>query len=290
LEGILLMDKPTGYTSHDLCQKLRKILKEKRIGHTGTLDPLATGLMVLCVGRATKLVKYLSEHDKRYDVTMTLGMETDTLDTTGTITKTEEVSFIEEEAFDRILSSFLGPSMQIPPAYSAIKLQGKKMYEYARQGLEMPDIPKREVTFYEIKRLEPILYQNDTAIVHFHCHVSKGTYIRSLIRDIGVLLDLPAVMSGLRRTSVGEFSVDSAQKIEDVTLETVTFVDALTHLGMPFLTVSDEIAIKVEHGVFLPLSLFQTTKETILQDRDNKPLAIYEYDETMNIMRMSVKL
>ena len=178
MDGILIIDKPKGCTSHDIVNILRKELKTKKIGHTGTLDPNATGVLPILVGQATKISKYLIEHDKTYQVEMKLGEETDTLDSEGKIIKKQETKVLDEKKIKEVLNSFIGKQKQIPPIYSAIKINGKKAYEYARKGQEV-EIPPREIEIYDIKFIS---YSNDT--IQFEVKCSKGTYIRTLCKDI----------------------------------------------------------------------------------------------------------
>lgn len=288
MNGILLLDKPIGMTSHDVVYKARKALGEKRIGHTGTLDPMASGLLVLCVGSATKLVKYFTEHDKTYDTEITIGYMTDTLDREGTIVRESPIDSLSEETADQVLHSFIGNSMQIPPEYSAIHVQGKKLYEYARKNLEMPTIEARPIEIYEINRTSPLAVEDRTIRFSFSVHCGKGMYVRSLCRDIGLSLDSCATMTGLRREQVGQFDLSMASTIEDLQNGKAALIDPLLYLDMPWLRVDKEISDKVKNGVFLSPSLFASTKDTIICDESKVPLAIYTWDETINKMRLSV--
>lgn len=208
MEGIVIIDKPTGITSFDVIRKLRRILKERRIGHTGTLDPLATGVLVVCVGRATKLAQDIEGYDKMYIADFELGYKTDTYDTEGKIILTGEKNSVSKEELLKTLEKFKGPINQIPPMYSAIKIDGKKLYELAREGKEI-ERPARPVV---IKTLE--LLEFDGTKGKIKCEVSKGTYIRSLIDDIGIDLGTYATMSGLRRTEVGTANVENGFTFE----------------------------------------------------------------------------
>lgn len=290
MNGILLMDKPTGMTSHDVVYKARRALGEKSIGHTGTLDPMASGLLVLCVGSATKLVKYFSEHDKSYEAEITIGYSTDTLDREGTIVKESPIDSLNEEIVDQVLHSFIGKSMQIPPEYSAIHVQGKKLYEYARKNLEMPEIEARPVEIYEIYRTSPLTMKDRTVRFTFSVHCGKGMYVRSLCRDIGLSLGSCATMTALRREQVGHFDLSMAVTLEELQNGKATLLDPLLFLDMPRLSVSEEISNKVKNGVFLSPSLFPSKEETIICDESKVPLAIYTWDETINKMRLSVLL
>lgn len=202
-DGILNVYKEPGYTSFDVVAKLRGILHQKKIGHTGTLDPQAEGVLVICLGKATKLCDILPDHDKEYEATLLLGVTTDTEDTTGTITERSEVTATEEEVRD-VIYSFLGTYEQVPPMYSAIKVNGKKLYELARQGKVMERQP-RPVTIQELKIIELQLPR-----VRFRIRCSRGTYIRSLCRDIGEKLGCGGCMERLVRTrACGFHAADS---------------------------------------------------------------------------------
>lgn len=213
MDGILLIDKPKGWTSFDVVAKVRGIirretgLKKPKVGHTGTLDPLATGLLVLVVGKYTKRVPELSKADKTYEVTMKLGEVSSTGDDEGEKTLVSDMQPSEKEVM-RAVKGFVGDIEQIPPAYSAIKVNGQRAYKLARAGKEVK-IEPRKVKIYEI---DAIAY--DYPAVRFTAKVSSGTYIRSLVEDIGKALGSGAYMSDLRRTQVGEFSIADAQNIE----------------------------------------------------------------------------
>lgn len=288
MDGILIIDKPAGMTSHDVVFRVRKAIGERQIGHTGTLDPLATGVLVLCVGKATKLVKYFVEHDKRYRAEMELGYETDTLDSEGTVVGRRFCEGLTESAVDGILPQFMGSTLQIPPVYSAIRIEGKKLYEYARSHREIPDIEPRPVTVYELIRTSPLRQAEGVAGFSFSLHCGKGLYVRSLCRDIGEKLGFPATMTGLRRESVGRFPLAEAQTMEDVQNGKAVLRDPFDYLDIPRLVITGEVATKVSHGTFLPTTLFEQPVETLLVDGQNHPLAIYTYDERLAIMRLSV--
>ena len=209
MNGILLIDKPEGWTSHDIAAKLKGMLRERRIGHSGTLDPMATGLLVMFVGRATRAVEFAEAQSKRYIAGLRLGVSTDTQDTTGNILRSCEASVTREALADAI-KPFIGDIMQIPPMYSAIKINGQKLYDIARRGGEVERKP-RPVTIHGIEILG-----GEKADWTLDVECSKGTYIRTLCNDIGESLNVGGCMSSLRRIRAGEFSVDDAHSIEDV--------------------------------------------------------------------------
>ncbi|MCK9537267.1 MAG: tRNA pseudouridine(55) synthase TruB, partial [Bacilli bacterium] len=213
MNGILLINKPSGLSSHDVVGKLRKILNIKKIGHTGTLDPAATGLLVTLIGTATKLSPYLMDNDKEYYGEVIIGIATETEDAEGPIVA---VKSVEKELFvDVALKSLLGKQMQTPPMYSAVKQEGKKLYQLARRGIEIERCP-RTITVYRLERTTPVIYENNTARFSFIAKVSKGTYIRTLAVDIGKRLGFPAYLAGLHRRTVGDYSVADAFSLEAV--------------------------------------------------------------------------
>ena len=209
MNGIILIDKPQDWTSHDVVGKLRGILHERRIGHSGTLDPLATGLLVVFVGRATRAVEFAEADSKEYIAGLRLGVSTDTQDITGNILN-ECADIPDSEALFEVLNRFMGEIQQIPPMYSAIKVGGKKLYELARKG-ETVERKPRNVT---ISKLEITGRESNDYILDVVC--SKGTYIRTLCNDIGDALGCGACMSSLRRVKAGVFSVENAHTIDEI--------------------------------------------------------------------------
>lgn len=215
MNGILIINKEKKWTSNDVVAKIRKITGEK-VGHTGTLDPLATGVLPILIGKGTKFSKYLIEHDKVYEVELELGKKTDTADAEGRIIEEKNV---DEEYINanlqKVLKSFIGKQEQIPPMYSAIKKNGKKLYEYARAG-EKVEIEPRKIEIYNIELLK---YEDKCINLKVSC--SKGTYIRSLCEDIAEKLNTVGYMRNLNRLQVGKFKIENAIKIEDVNLESI---------------------------------------------------------------------
>lgn len=209
MNGIILVDKPCGWTSHDVVGKLRGILRERRIGHSGTLDPMATGLLVVFAGRATRAVEFAEADSKEYIAGLRLGVSTDTQDTTGNVLNTCETLPSKDELI-AAANGFLGEISQIPPMYSAIKINGKKLYELARRG-EIVERSPRKVT---ISKLELVGEDKCDYILDIHC--SKGTYIRTLCSDIGDKLGCGGCMSSLRRVKAGVFSITQAHTMEQI--------------------------------------------------------------------------
>lgn len=210
MDGVIIINKPKGYTSSDVVQKVRKVLNTKKVGHAGTLDPLATGVLPVLVGKGTKLSKYLMEHDKTYIATVTLGEKKSTGDLEGETIETKEVKNITQNLIEQTLSTFLGKQKQLPPMYSAIKKDGKKLYEYAREGIEVERNP-REI---EIKDIKLLAYEKNTITFEVSC--SKGTYIRTLCEDIAQRLGTVGYMSDLKRTRVNQFKIEDSVDLENI--------------------------------------------------------------------------
>lgn len=213
MDGIIIINKEKDWTSNDIVQKLKGIFK-KKVGHTGTLDPQATGVLPILVGKGTSLSKYLINHDKEYIATIKLGKKTSTGDGEGEVIEEKPINekYLEEDYIKKILEEFKGKQSQIPPMYSAIKVNGKKLYEYARKGKQI-EVKPREIEIYNIELIE---VSKDTKEIVYKVWCSKGTYIRSLCEDIAKKLETVGFMKDLNRTRVGEFEINQAIKISDV--------------------------------------------------------------------------
>ena len=211
--GILIIDKPQDWTSMDVCAKVRGIFHEKRVGHGGTLDPMATGVLPVFVGQATRGVEFAENSEKEYIAGLRLGLVTDTQDTTGTVLETRPVT-ADREAVEAVLTRFLGRQEQIPPMYSAIKIRGQKLYELARKGQEVERKP-RSITIHALE----LLSQEGETDYLLRCRCSKGTYIRTLCHDIGQVLGCGGAMYALRRTMAAGFTADQAVTLEQVQAE-----------------------------------------------------------------------
>lgn len=283
LEGILALNKPKGMTSHDCVAKLRKMLKTKKIGHTGTLDPDVTGVLPICVGRATKVAQYMSDYSKTYEGEVTIGFSTTTEDFTGDVVETKNVEIpIERQKIEQVLKSFTGKVEQIPPMYSAVKVNGKKLYEYARAGQEV-ERPKRDVYIYELTLLnEPVLSDQKLSF-KFRVNCSKGTYVRTLAVDIGRALGYPAHMSALTRTASGPFVLEDCltfEQIEEVIAKDdlqsalLKIETALAHFKS--IRVNKEVEKKVLNGSVLPLpdGIEGVERFTVFNEKE-ECLAIY---------------
>lgn len=213
--SVLLVDKPLEWTSFDVVKKLRYKLKVKKIGHAGTLDPLATGLLILCTGKMTKQINTIQEQPKEYTGSMVLGKVTASYDLETPVEESGDVSNIDEEILNKILKQFTGEIEQIPPIYSAIKVDGKRAYTKARKG-EKVELKARNVHIYNFE-----LTEIDLPNVKFKVNCSKGTYIRSIVNDFGQAAGCGAYLSELRRTKIGDYSVEDALSIDEVTYESL---------------------------------------------------------------------
>ena len=277
MNGVLLVNKPQGVTSRDVVNEVSKLLNIKKIGHNGTLDPMATGVLVLCLGKATKLNELLTSKSKEYEAEVTLGIETDTLDITGTILNKKE-TFVSLEKLNNLLNSFQKTYMQEVPIYSAVKVNGKKLYEYARNG-ENVVLPKKEVTIESIK-LTSFKGNKFT----FKCTVSKGTYIRSLIRDMLFEIGEMGTMSGLKRTKQGTFKIEDAYTIDEIKNNKYSIISIEKALNLKTIVVSDMLKFKIINGQ----KLKKISDELVLYvDENHKPLAVYEpYENEMKVKVM----
>ena len=210
MNGIVIVDKPAGWTSQDVVSKLRGVFRTRRIGHGGTLDPMATGVLPVFVGRATRGVEFFEHAEKTYEATLRLGVSTDTEDITGTILEEREVC-VTEEAFLTVLEQFRGEIQQIPPMYSAIKVNGRKLYDLARQGKQV----ERQARTVTILGLDCLEFDGISARLRVHC--SKGTYIRTLCKDIGAAQGCGGCMAALRRVSAGSYTIHEAVSLQELT-------------------------------------------------------------------------
>jgi tRNA pseudouridine55 synthase len=213
-EGVLPIWKAPGMTSHDVVAKVRRLLRMKRVGHTGTLDPAVPGVLPICLGRATRVVEYIQDLPKQYEAELTIGYSTDTEDATGNIVQQVELVMLDESHIRSTIASFVGEIEQIPPMYSAVKSDGVRLYELARQGIEVERKP-RKVTIHSMD-IQTIDWTGPFPKIRFNVWCSKGTYIRTLCADIGKALGYPAVMSELTRTSTGRFTPDRCVTLEQL--------------------------------------------------------------------------
>lgn len=281
MNGILLVNKPIEWTSRDVVNKLTKIYKTKKIGHTGTLDPIATGVLVVCIGNTTKLCELLTSEYKEYIATIKLGIKTDTLDTTGNIVEKKDYN-VDEKKIIEVLNSFQGESIQTTPIYSAVKVNGKKLYEYAREGKEV-ELPKRKIT---IKNIELISYNNDEIV--FKTTVSKGTYIRALIDDICTKLNTVGAMSSLIRTKQGIFNIEDSYTLEEIESgkeKILPIEEALSTIEN--IDITEEQYNKIKNGAIIKKEF----KEDIACLKyQNKIVAIYKTYEKDNLLAKPYKM
>ena len=253
VHGILLLDKRIGVSSNRALQEVKRLYDANKAGHTGSLDPLATGLLPICLGEATKVSAYLLDQDKRYQVVVQLGIVTDTGDAEGVVIQNNPVVPFATLELEHCLKAFVGAIDQVPPMYSALKHQGKKLYEYAREGLTI-ERKSRRITIYELELIE---YKQDQLVLDVYC--SKGTYIRTLAEDIGVALGCGGTVKELRRLAVGSFAIDQAYTIEQLQkqdderlLQNLIAVDNPL-FAMPAVNVSEEQAKAIKHGQALQI-------------------------------------
>lgn len=266
MDGVLNINKPSGMTSHDVVERVRRILRERRIGHTGTLDPMATGVLVLCVGKATRIAQYLEAGEKEYKAVMRLGVTTDTLDAEGRILETKSYSPPDRLKISEIMRRFTGSIMQRPPAYSAVKVAGVPSYKLAREGKAEPLKP-RQVTIYSI---DLSAFENPLVSLTVRC--SKGVYIRTLCSEIGTALGMGAHLAGLERTRSGHFYIDKAitlDQLQDMTTagnlaQALTSIDDAL-LTFPSVPISEDDTKRVLHGnqISCPASLAKTGSDLV---------------------------
>lgn len=269
MDQLLVVNKPEGYTSRDVVNKLSKILNTKKIGHTGTLDPIATGVLVCLTGKYTKLVDLLTALDKEYIAEIKLGIKTDTGDVTGNVIDKSNKVILKNDILD-VIKKFPKKYLQTVPKYSAVKIDGKKLYEYARENIDI-ELPKREVCIYN---LELISFNED--IIKIKTKVSKGTYIRSLIEDICDMLGTVGCMKSLVRTYQGVFGIDEAYTLEDIKNNNYKSKNIHEFLDYPCINVEECNLKTVLNGG--KISNIYNIKDKVIMIYNNKDLAIYEVD------------
>ena len=274
MNGILLINKEKDLTSRDVVNKISKKLNIKKAGHAGTLDPLATGLLVIGIGKGTKILELLTLDTKEYIATVKMGIQTDTLDITGNIINEKKEFDIEKETLEKVLKKFKKSYMQTVPKYSAVKINGKKLYEYARCDKEI-ELPKRMVEIFDIILLD---YNKEQQEFTFKTMVSKGTYIRSLIDDIGNYLDIPCTMKELIRTKSGKFSLENSYKIDDNNIKLISIKDAL---DIKSIIVEDSLLLKkIINGNKIELKEFDD-EYILFLNKNEEEIALYKKDEIL---------
>lgn len=297
MDGILAIHKEVGMTSHDVVFKLRKILKTKKVGHTGTLDPEVSGVLPICVGKATRVSDYVMESGKSYRAEVTIGMSTTTEDQTGEIVDQKRVdqNLWDKDEIIATLKQLEGDIEQIPPMYSAVKVNGKKLYEYARQNIEV-ERPVRRVHINSIDLISDIIYENDTCKFEIEVECGKGTYIRTLATQIGALLNYPAHMSHLIRLKSGGFSLEQAIKLDDLReiVEQDKLQDVILPLeyglnGLTKITVHDKnIVTRIQNGQKIEKSLIDESKhdgEFVVWYKDKAIAIIDTYDKNETLYK-----
>ena len=277
MDGIIVVNKEKDFTSRDMVNKVGKILGVKKIGHTGTLDPMATGVLVMCIGKCTSLVDMITSDYKEYVAGVRLGILTDTLDITGNVISKCSVNYSCDEICD-VLNSMVGEYYQEVPKYSAVKINGKKLYEYAREGIDI-DLPKRFVDIKSIELVSDIVYRDGVIDFTIKCLVSKGTYIRSLIRDIAFKLGCYGVMSSLIRTKQGNFSIDDSYSISNIENGNYKLIGLDEFLKNKYKVIcNDDLKKDVLNGKIL--DNIYDKDEILFVDNDGLVLALYHiYDK-----------
>lgn len=301
MDGILIIDKPAGITSHDVVARVRRILKTKRVGHTGTLDPFATGVMVILVGKATRLAQFLDKDEKEYIAEIKFGWETDTLDVTGG--HTSECELRSEEVAERlgsfewnsVLEKFRGTIKQIPPMYSAKKIEGKKLYELARKGVEV-EREAVEVTICELEIIEAEDLRTPHSALRTRIVCSAGTYIRTLAKDIGRTTGLLAHLTELRRTRAGKFAIEHASTLDELAelaepqSRLLPIEQAVAHL--PAFTLREDRIEKTRGGMSTRdiSETFRHGETVAMFAPDGKLIAVGRYDESEKAVQPKVVL
>ena len=273
MNGIIVIDKPKDSTSRDIVNIVSKKLNTKKVGHTGTLDPIAEGVLVVPIGRALKISELLTSEKKEYIAKVILGYETDMLDITGKEIK-RNIPNVDKDKLIEVLNSFIGKYNQEVPMYSAVKINGRKLYEYARSNIQITP-PSKIVEIYSISLLEGPIYKDDTVEFTMKCEVSKGTYIRSLIRDIAYKLSTYGTMKELIRTKQGSFLLEDAFTLEDIQKDNYKLLSIKEALPNIKITKIDDKTLKqVKNGMVL--DKFFEEEISLLVDKDGREIAIYK--------------
>lgn len=273
MNGILIVNKPKNYTSRDIVNIISKKLNTKKVGHTGTLDPIAEGVLVVPIGRALKISELLTSEKKEYIAKVILGYETDMLDITGKEIK-RNIPNVDKDKLIEALNSFIGKYNQEVPMYSAVKVNGRKLYEYARSNIQITP-PSKIIEIYSISLLEGPIYKDDTVEFTMRCEVSKGTYIRSLIRDIAYKLSTYGTMKELIRTKQGSFLLEDAFTLEDIQKDNYKLLSIKEALPNIKITKIDDKTLKqVKNGMVL--DKFFEEEISLLVDKNGREIAIYK--------------
>ena len=272
MDGLILIDKKEGVTSYDAVMLAKKTFHTRKVGHCGTLDPFASGLLIIGINQATKIMTFLEHDFKEYEATIKLGISTDTYDITGEVVNSSEIKTFDENQLIEVLNSFLGEITQTPPIYSSIHIDGKKAYEYARNN-ETVEIPERQVTIHDIK-----LLGYDSESIKFYVKCSRGTYVRTLGVDIAKKLGNDGCLSTLRRISIGGISVSDANTYEELENQSVKLIDIKDALRYKKLYISDPRILKRVYNGQNVILKQESEDDIIIVDQDNA-VAIYKRDE-----------
>ena len=267
--NVLFVDKPKGITSFDVCYRLRKVLGTKKIGHTGTLDPNATGVMVILFDKATKANQFLVSDNKEYECKVLFGLDTDTLDIDGNVLRKEEYRLYDRKEIENVLDSFLGTSRQKVPMTSAVSVDGKRLYEYQRENIEI-DVPERDIEVFEIELLK--MYEDGFS---FRTKVSSGTYIRSLARDICLKLGTIGTVQELRRTKIDNIDISMCNTLDDIEKGNYSTHDLYDLLKDKYEVIDYDLLEDIYNGKRIRLNC---DSNRVLIARDNEAIAIYEKD------------
>ena len=274
LNGFLVIDKPSNYTSRDVVNIVSKYFHTKKVGHTGTLDPLATGILIITLGKYTKLTELVTNYDKEYIAQLTLGIQTDTYDIEGKIIKEKNASHITKQEIKDCLNHFIGPQIQEVPIYSAVKVNGKKLYNYARNNEEVI-LPKKNINIKNITLLSDPTQTNNKINFAIKCQVTKGTYIRSLVNDIGNYLSTGAIMTALRRTKQGSFTLTDAYTLDEITKDKYKILkikDVIKNIQI--IKIDNTNASKIKNGNIIE-NKYNTNMCLFIDDQNNE-IAIYQ--------------
>ena len=269
MDGLLIIDKPKGCTSRDVVNEIETIYQTKKVGHAGTLDPIATGVLVVALGKGLKILEFLNEDTKEYIATVKMGFQTDTLDITGNIVKEKRDYYLDLNKLSEVIKSFKGKYLQEVPLYSSVKVNGKRLYKYARENIEV-ELPKREVEIFEIELLD----SNHDEFT-FRAVVSKGTYIRSLIRDIGEKIEIFCTMKELRRTKQGYFSIEESitlDKLKEKKIKPLPIEKALK--DMLVVEVDEKLEFMISNGRIL--DNYYAENKIAFKNKKNEIIAIYK--------------
>lgn len=290
--GILNIDKPAGLTSHDVVARVRRLALGSRVGHAGTLDPMATGVLVVCIGRATRLIEYVADAAKRYRATIRFGVTTTTWDAEGEVEERRPIGGLALDAIEAALSRFVGAIEQVPPMYSALKRDGQPLYRLARRGITV----EREARRVEVYAIEVEGWERPDLTVRVHC--SKGTYVRALAHDLGEVLGVGAHLAALTRTAVGAFTLEDAVELERLLAERESggwrehLLDpSVAVRGLPRAVVDDDAARRISHGQAVPLDVAKCTSfrgdgsEAAAFDSRGRLLAVVRRDPQSGLWR-----